>query len=276
MAALDLRRDSDDFLPGIILGKEIAKKLNVNKDDMIQLVSSRSVRGQNGHAPSVKWFRVIGLFDSGLYEYDVSLAYISLKDAQQVMQIGDAVTGIELRLKDIYKAQDIAQQVVKDLGFPFWATDWMRMNRTMFAALRLQKTVMFIILALIILVAAFNIAGALIMMVMEKTKDIAILKVMGATDRTIGRIFVLKGMIIGLTGTLIGVICGFIICVLLKQYHFIELDPQIYPFTTLPVRINILDTLLIACSALVICFMATLYPSRQAAKLNPVQAIHEG
>jgi lipoprotein-releasing system permease protein len=229
-----------------------------------------------GHLPAMRRFTVAGLFSSGMYEFDGSLAYISLPVAQRLLRMGDAVTGIEIRVRDIYNARDIAETIVDSLGFPYWAKDWSQMNRNLFSALKLEKTVMFIILALIILVAAFNIASSLIMMVLQKTRDIAILKAMGATDRSIRKIFVAKGVAIGLVGTVLGVCFGIILCVLLQHYQFIELPGDVYYITTLPVKLQLMDVLLIAVSAVAICFVATLYPALQASRLDPVEAIRYG
>jgi lipoprotein-releasing system permease protein len=191
--------------------------------------------------------------------------------------MGDTVSGVEVRVDDIYKADTIAKEIIDDLKFPYWAWDWMRKNQNLFAALKLEKFAMFIILTLIILVAAFNIASTLIMMVMGKTRDIAILKAMGATDRQIRNIFVFKGMVIGTVGTGLGIVCGYILCAILKRYSIVELTGDIYYFTTnLPVRLELLDVSIIVAAALAICFLATLYPSRQASKLDPVEAIRYG
>ncbi len=269
------------FIPGVVLGKELARNLGVAKGDTVYLISSRGMISPIGHLPAMKRFQVIGLFESGMYEYDGSLAYIHLKDAQKILRMADSVTGIEVRVKDIYSANNIAEKIVQGLGQKYknrsyWAKDWMQMNHNLFSALKLEKTVMFIILALIVLVAAFNIASTLIMMVMEKTRDIAILKAMGATDKSIRKIFVFKGMVIGSVGTILGVCLGFILCTLLGHYKFIELPGDVYYITTLPVRLESLDVLLIASAAIVICFLATLYPARQASRLNPVEAIRYG
>lgn len=262
--------------PGIVLGRELAKNLGLVEGDTVYLISPRGMLSPVGHVPAMKRFRLVGLFSSGMYEFDGSFSYVDLKDAQHVLRMGDAVTGIELRVHDIYAADRIGREISSALGHPYWAQDWMRMNKNLFSALKLEKTVMFIILALIVLVAAFNIASSLIMMVMEKTRDIAILKAMGATDRSIRRIFVFNGMIIGAVGTALGVSLGFLLCWLLDKYKFIELPGDVYYITTLPVRLETLDVLVIAISALVICFFATLYPARQAAKLDPVEAIRYG
>jgi lipoprotein-releasing system permease protein len=191
--------------------------------------------------------------------------------------MGDSVSGVEVRVKNIYQARAITEEIISGLGFPYWAWDWMRKNRNLFTALKLERIVMFIILTLIILVAAFNIASTLIMMVMGKTKDIAILKAMGATDNSIRKIFVFKGMVIGTVGTLIGLCLGFVLCTGLRHYNIHELTGDIYYFTTkLPVKLEFVDVFFIVSAALVICFLATLYPARQASRLNPVEAIRYG
>ena len=272
----DQRKSTSIAMPAIILGKELAKNLGVMQGDPVYLISPRGMISPIGHIPTMKRFRVAGLFESGMYEYDRSLAYIHIKDAQKILRMGDSVNGIEVRVNDIYNARNIAGRIVKELGFQYWARDWMQMNQNLFSALKLEKTVMFIILALIVLVAAFNIASTLIMMVMEKTKDIAILKAMGATDKSIRKIFVFKGIVIGSMGTILGVCLGFILCTVLKYYQFIELPGDVYYITTLPVKLELLDVVMIASATMAISFLATLYPARQASKLDPVEAIRYG
>ncbi len=271
-----IEAEQNNEVPSIVLGKELARRLGVTRSDTVYLISPAGILSPIGHVPAMKRFQVSDIFESGMYEYDGSLAFIHLEDAQKILRMADSVTGIEVRVKDIYRAGDIAEKIVGKLGFPYWARDWTQMNQNLFAALKLEKTVMFIILALIILVAAFNIASTLIMMVMEKTRDIAILKAMGATDKSIGKIFVIKGVVIGGIGTFIGVTLGYVLCKLLEKYKFIELPGDVYYITTLPVRMELLDIVLIATAAIVICFLATLYPARQASKLNPVEAIRYG
>ena len=222
-------------------------------------------------------FEVTGFFESGMNEYDQTFAYIHLRDAQKILRLGDSVTGLDIRVTDIYEARSIAQEIIEKIGFPYWARDWMQMNRNLFKALKLERQVMFIILTLIILVAAFNIASSLIMMVMGKTRDIAILKAMGATERSVKKIFVLNGMIIGALGTLIGLGLGLVVCTVLKYFNIHELAGDIYYFSTrLPVKLEFVNVAMIIAAALLICFLATLYPARQAAKLNPVEAIRYG
>jgi lipoprotein-releasing system permease protein len=268
---------SSPAIPGIVLGRELAKNLGVVEGDVIYLISPRGMISPIGHVPSMKQFEVSGFFESGMYEYDQTFAYINIKDAQKILRMGDSVTGLDVRVNDIYQAREVAQRIADKLGFPYWARDWMQMNHNLFKALKLERRVMFIILTLIILVAAFNIASSLIMMVMGKTKDIAILKAMGATEGSIRKIFVFNGMVIGTLGTLIGLGLGLLICTALKHYNIHELTGDIYYFTTkLPVKLELNDVVSIIVAALVICFLATLYPARQAAKLNPVDAIRYG
>lgn len=268
--------NGDSQGPGIILGRELARSLHVLKGDSVYIITPRGMISPIGHVPAMRRFKVLGYFETGMYEYDGSMAYIRLEEAQKMLRMGDAISGIEARVFNIYEAREISKQIIEKLGYPFWVRDWMQMNHNLFSALKLEKTVMFIILALIIMVAAFNIASTLIMMVMEKTKDIAILKAMGASNKSIRKIFVFNGMIIGAIGTFLGTVIGFILCGLLEKYKFIELPGDVYYLTTLPVKLDIVDVLIIASSALVICFLATLYPASQASKLDPVEAIRYG
>jgi lipoprotein-releasing system permease protein len=265
-----------DNIPGVILGKELAHTLGVGQGEVVYLILPTGMVSPIGHMPAMKRFKVAGIFESGIYDYDGSLVYIQMEEAQKMLRMEGAVTGIEIYVNDIYRAKELGRQIVQKLGDSYWARDWTQMNQTLFSALKLEKTVMFIILTLIILVAAFNIAGALIMMVMEKTKDIAILKAMGATNRHIRRIFVYKGLIIGLFGTVLGEILGLSLCAILKRYKFIELPSEIYYITTLPVQIEMLDVIFIALAAMAICYVATLYPAHQASKLNPAEAFRYG
>ena len=269
--------DALNRLPGIVLGRELAKNLGAVQGDVVHLISPRGMLAPTGHVPAMKAFRVTGYFESGMYEFDQTFAYINLHDAQRLLRLGEAVTGIEIRVNDMYQAREVADALVGRLGSGYYARDWMQMNRNLFKALKLERRVMFIILTLIVLVAAFNIASSLIMLVMGKTKDIAILKAMGATDRSIRKIFVFNGMVIGVVGTSLGLVLGVILCSLLKRYNIHELTGDIYYFTTqLPVKMEALDVVAIVVAALAICFFATLYPARQAAKLNPVEAIRYG
>lgn len=270
------KNSSKDMLPGIILGRELAKNLKVTKGDRVYLISAGTTNSSMTHMPGMRPFEVAGIFASGMFEYDKSLVYLHITDAQKLLGMNDSVTGIEASVTDIFKAGDIAEKIVKTLGFPYWARDWKAMNKNLFISLKLQKAVMFIILALIVLVAAFNITAALIMMVMEKTRDISILKAMGATSQSIQKIFVFKGMLIGLAGTFFGTGLGLCVCTLLKRYKFIELPNDVYYFSTLPVQLEPLDLFIIGTVTMVICLLATLYPAIYASRMNPVEGIRYG
>jgi lipoprotein-releasing system permease protein len=199
--------------------------------------------------------------------------FMAIAGAQRLLGMQDQATGVEVRLADVYRAKAMAATLSDQLDYPYWTRDWIQMNRNLFSMLTLQKTVMFIILILIVLVAAFNIASALIMMVMEKTRDIAILKTMGATNASIRKIFVFKGLLIGIIGVFMGVAGGVGLSLLLQRYQFIHLPGDVYFLTTLPVHLNILDIGIIIGATLLICLLATLYPARQAARYKPVEGI---
>jgi len=260
-------------LPGIILGKELAQSLHVNVDDKIRLFSPSGPLTPMGVIPKIKTCRVVGIFDTGMYEYDSSLAYISITMAQDFLELGNHVHGLELKVDDIYKVTEIAEKLEEELGFGYIVKDWISMNKNLFSALKLEKTAMFIVLALIVLVAAFNIISTLIMVVISKGKDIAILKSMGATSMGIMRIFIYEGLIIGLTGTVIGLIGGLALCKVLSKYQFIKLPSDVYPITTLPIKVLPMDVTLVAVSAALITLVATIYPSWQASKIEPAVAL---
>ena len=260
-------------LPGIILGKEIARNLRVDMGDNLRLFSPSGPLTPMGVIPKIKTCRVVGIFDTGMYEYDSSLAYVSLATAQDFLELGESVHGLELKVDDIYQASAIAKELEEKLGFGYVVKDWISMNKNLFSALKLEKTAMFIVLALIVLVAAFNIISTLIMVVMSKGKDIAILKSMGATSKGIMKIFVYEGLVIGLTGTVLGVIGGLLLCEVLSRYQFIKLPSDVYPITTLPVKVLPMDVTLVAVSAALITLIATIYPSWQASKIDPAVAL---
>jgi lipoprotein-releasing system permease protein len=226
-----------------------------------------------GMVPRVKRFVVTGLFDSGMTEYDESLVFMSLGDAQRFFRLDGGVTGIEVRLKDLYEAHDVAQRMSAQIGFPYRVRDWMEMNHNLFSALALEKAVYFIVLLLIVLVAGFNIIATLIMVVMEKRKDIAILKSLGATPVGIGAIFVFKGLIIGSVGTALGNLAGYSVCRLLERYQFIDLPPDVFYVSTVPVKMHPEFFVTVTLTSLLVCLLATLYPARQAARLAPVEVI---
>ena len=265
--------DAGASMPGIILGQELAKQLGLSLGDPVSVVSPLGEVSPLGRVPKMRPFRLAGTFESGMFEYDSTIAFISLAQAQSFLAMPGRVTGLEVKTRDIYEADRIAIDIKTRLGFPYWTKDWMRMNKNLFSALKLEKLVMFIILALIILVAAFNIVSSLIMVVMEKTKDIAVLKSMGATAGSIMKIFVLEGLIIGVVGTTLGLIGGVGLCEILRKYQFIHLPSDVYYISSLPVLMKGLDILLIVVAAIGITFVATLYPAWQASRLDPVEAL---
>lgn len=260
-------------LPGLIVGKDVGRQLGLVVGDPVTVISPIATPTAVGMVPRVKRFVVVGLFDSGMAEYDASLIYMDLADAQKFFDMDDNVTGIEVRGTDLYRANEIADRIRSTLGFPFRVRDWMEINHNLFSALQLEKTVYFIVLLLIVLVAAFNIVATLIMVVMEKRKDIAILKSMGATRSGVGRIFIFKGMIIGIVGTLLGNLGGYAACVLLKRYQFIELPKDVFYVNTVPVKMYPEYFIAVTAASLIICLLATVYPARQAARLAPVDVI---
>lgn len=260
-------------LPGLILGSRLAGQLGVMVGDPIQVVSPLGTPTAIGVVPKVRRFMVAGIFDSGMHEYDATLVYMNLKDAQRFFELGDAVSSIEIRVGDVYQARQVARRIQQRVGLPYLVEDWSRLWPNLFSALRLEKTVYFLVLLLMVIIGAFNIISTLIMVVMEKRKDIAILQSMGATRRSIRRIFLIKGTIIGTVGTLLGVVFGYVLCLLIERYHFIELPKDVFLISTVPVRIYLSNFVLVAVASLLICLLASIYPARHAAKLDPVEII---
>ena len=261
-------------LPAIIVAKELANNLGVKKGDVISLISPGKLRTSIIPMAVVKQFEVSGFFKSGYYEFDSSFTYIHLKDAQKILRTGDSVAGIEVRVKDLYKAGKIADLIEAKLGLPYRTQDWMQMNQALFDATKKERRAMFTILILTILVATVNIAGTLIMLVIGKTRDIAILKTMGATNKSVRKIFVFNGMILGVIGSGLGLGLGLLLCTILKHYDITKLTGGIfYNLERIPVKLEILDIISIISATLLICYFATLYPARQATKINPVDSI---
>jgi lipoprotein-releasing system permease protein len=260
--------------PGMALGRELALRLGVTVGDSVNVVSpvgSGASLSSVLMTPKIRTFKVAAIFQSGMYEYDSSLAYLSLAEAQKFFNLNAAATGIEVKVDDIFRAAEIARTIDHELGFPYWARDWMQLNRNLFSALKLEKTMMFLLLVLIVTVASFNIISTLTMIVTEKQREIAILKAMGATRRAIMRIFMLNGLIIGVAGTVIGIPLGYAFLYLIEKYW--TFDQTVYYIAHIPVHVQTLDVLLVSFSAILISFAATVYPSLQAAKLDPAAAL---
>ncbi|MGE5838653.1 MAG: lipoprotein-releasing ABC transporter permease subunit [Deltaproteobacteria bacterium] len=260
-------------LPAILVGKELARMLAVQPGDTITVVSPMGKLTPVGRVPQNRKFKVTGLFESGMYEYDATMVYISLQEAQDFLGLDDRATGVEVKVADVYKADQVGNAVSRKLGYPYWAKDWKQMNRSLVSALKLEKIAMFIILIMIVLVGALNIISTLVMVVMEKNRDVAILRAMGASRKNIMAVFMIQGVLVGLVGTAVGLASGLGLCQLLAKYKFIELPSDVYYISTLPVRVEMLDVVLVIAAALVISFLATLYPSWHASRLNPVESL---
>ncbi len=259
---------------GIVLGTELARNLGVDLNDTVTLISPQVIWNPVAPVPPrMKNFRVIGVFDVGMFEFDSSLAYIDLRAAQDFLNIPDKVNGLEVKVADIYEAPATGRRINDVVGLPYYARDWTVTHEQLWTMLALEKHTMFVILALIVLVAAFNILSTLIMIVMEKTREIGILKAMGATNGAVVRIFIWEGFIIGACGTAIGLVLGLAVCWILKRYQFIHLPAEVYALRTLPVLVQPWDVVIVCLLALAISVAATVYPAWRAARLAPVEAI---
>lgn len=263
----DFREDS------IIIGKELAKTLGSFIGDRLSVVSPTTRSSPIGLIPRNRSLAVAAIFESGLYEFDSAWAYIPLQAAQGLLAVGDVVNVIEVRVNDLDQARNIGDKIIQRIGSDFDASDWTTTNATVFQALSLERKMTFIVIGLIVVVAALNIVATLIMMVLEKTRDIAILLSMGATNENIRRIFILQGVIIGIVGTVSGVLVGDLFAYFADKYHLIPLAPEVYPIAYIPFKPTLLDAAIVAGSAILISFLATIYPSAAAAKLQPVEAL---
>jgi len=264
-----------DDIPEIIVGAEMAKRLDLRAGAMVNLLSPSGTQSAVGFTPKVRMFRVAGVFRTGMFEYDSTLGYVTVDAARNLLGFKDnVVTGLAVRIKDVYKAGAVSDQIrVKLHEYPVYVRNWQEMNDDLFAALELEKTAMFIILAMIVLVGSFSIVTMLVMLVMQKTKDIAVLMSLGATKESIRRIFMFQGSFIGAVGTALGYGIGIPVALILKKYQFIRLPSDVYPMDFLPVRLEWMDLTLIGVAALALCFLSTLYPARRAASLKPSDAL---
>jgi lipoprotein-releasing system permease protein len=273
MGSLASLKEPHEGSPPIIVGRELSRQLGVYPGDLLTVVSPEGKLTPMGRAPNTRDYRVSAIFDSGMYEYDASMVYVSLAEAQDLLGMGDQVTGIEVRVSDPYQSEEAGKGIQERLGYPFWTKDWKMMNRSLFSALKLEKITMFIILTMIVLVGALNIISTLVMVVMEKTREVAILRAMGASAKSVMSVFMIQGVLVGVTGTLSGLASGLGICYLLAKYRFIKLPADVYYISTLPVRVEFADVLFVGSAAILISFLATLYPSWYASRLNPVEAL---
>ncbi len=260
-------------LPPIVLGKDLDDELGASVGSVVTVTSPQGELTPFGIVPKYKRFKVAGVFASGFFDYDNTWAFIRLSDAQRLFDLSDVVSVLEFKVDDIYKAGEIGQQLEDAAGKGFMSTNWMEQNRAIFHALRLERVVTFITIGLIVFVAALNILISLIMMVMEKTRDIAVLVSMGAKRRQIRRIFIYQGILIGVIGTALGLIAGFALSWAGGHYHLLSLSAEVYSIDYVPFAPRPVDGLLVAVVAIGVSFIATLYPSWSAASVLPAEAL---
>ncbi len=263
-------------IPGIILGEELAKSLGAWIGDEVILISPQSLSSPMGMIPAMKRFNVVGTLHTGYYEYDSAAGYSEIAPVADFFQTPGGLSGLQAKVSDLDKADAIAASLQKDLGWDFTVRSFTDMNRTLFAALKLEKAVMFIILALIILVASFNIASNLVLMATEKLRDIGLLKAMGATPGQIQRIFLWVGGLIGSFGVFLGILLGLVLCWVIERYPIVELPPDIYYLSRVPVSVELMDVLGVIACGLVLAVLSTIYPAYKTSKVDPIEAIHYG
>lgn len=271
--SLPALRENTEGFPAIIIGSDLAAQLGVFPGDIVKVMSPEGRMTPIGRISSTRSFRVSGIFDSGMYDYDTIMAFVSLEEAQKLLGLRSRVNRIEVRVTDPYNSGNITALLKNKLGEDCLIQDWREDNRSILEALLLEKYAMFVILTMIVLVGALNIISTLVMTVIDKSKDIAILRAMGATRKSILSVFIIQGVFAGVTGTIAGICSGLGICFLLSKYKFIELPSDIYYITKLPVNVDPFDVLTVMTAALLISFLATVYPSWHASRLNPVETL---
>jgi lipoprotein-releasing system permease protein len=260
-------------MPPIVLGKDMADGLGATVGSVVLVTSPQGELTPYGMVPKYNRFRVVGIFNSGFYDYDAQWAFIRLADAQRLFGLGDLISVIEFKIDDIYKAESVSRQLEDAAGQGFMTTNWMEQNKALFRALRMERLVTFITIGLIVFVAALNILISLIMMVMEKTKDIAVLMSMGTRRRQVRNLFIAQGVLIGVIGTAIGLAVGFALSYAGARYHIISLSPEVYSIDYVPFAPRVTDGLIVAAVAIGISFIATLYPSWSASRILPAEAL---
>jgi lipoprotein-releasing system permease protein len=260
-------------MPPIILGKDMADNLGATVGSVVLVTSPQGELTPFGMVPKYSRFRVAGIFNSGFFDYDSSWAFVRLSDAQRLFGLGDLISVIEFKVDDIYKADQVSRELEDAAGKGFMATNWMEQNKALFHALRLERLVTFITIGLIVFVAALNILISLIMMVMEKTKDIAVLMSMGTRKAQVRNVFMAQGVLIGVIGTAIGLVLGYGISYVGGHYHALSLSPEVYSIDYVPFAPRVMDGLLVTLVTVGISFVATLYPSWSAARILPAEAL---
>jgi lipoprotein-releasing system permease protein len=259
--------------PPVLLGKDLAQSLGVGVGDVVSLTSPQGRLSPMGVLPRVMKLRVAGTVRSGLYEFDSAWAYLPLATAQRLFATGDGVSLIEVRLDDMYAVRDVAPQLLAALGDGYLTNDWIQMNQSLFSALWLEKTAIAVTIGLIVMVAALNIVATLVLMVMEKHKDVAILVSMGASRGSIARIFVLQGAVIGAVGTTLGSLLGWSACLFLDRYKLLRVPQDVYQVSYVPFTLLPSDAALVILGAMLVCLLATIHPARGASRLDPAEAL---
>jgi len=272
VGSLEALAPSTDGPSGIVIGRDLADKLNVSVGEHVRIVTAQEKLTPFGIMPRMREFKVVGIFKLGLYEFDSGYGFVHLDVAKSLLR-KETPDYIELRVKDLFEAQAIAKHIPSVIGSDYIVEDWAEMNKSLFSALWLEKMAISITIGLIVMVAALNIIASLILLVMEKSRDIAILKTMGSSSASIRRIFVLQGLIIGLIGTLAGALGGIALIYVLDRFQLIRVPIDVYQIAYVPFKLELLDAAVVLAAAVLICFVATIYPSRQAARLDPAQAL---